>query len=35
MHMVSLKAWCGGMLTPLIEWLPICESDVLCVQEVT
>ena len=35
MHMVSLNAWCGGMLTPLIEWLPICESDVLCVQKVT
>ncbi len=33
--MISLNAWCGGMLEPLMEWLPRCGADVLCVQEVT
>lgn len=35
MRVVSLNAWCGGMLEPLVEWLPRCGADVLCVQEVT
>ncbi len=35
MRVVSLNAWCGGMLEPLTEWLPRCGADVLCVQEVT
>ena len=35
MRVVSLNAWCGGMLEPLVEWLPSCGADVLCVQEVT
>jgi len=30
-----LNAWCGGMLEPLMEWLPRCGADVLCAQEVT
>jgi endonuclease/exonuclease/phosphatase family metal-dependent hydrolase len=34
-RIVSLNAWCGGMLAPLMEWLPGCGADVLCVQEVT
>jgi endonuclease/exonuclease/phosphatase family metal-dependent hydrolase len=34
-RVVSLNAWCGGMLEPLTEWLPGCGADVLCVQEVT
>lgn len=35
MRVVSLNAWCGGMLGPLLEWLPGCGADVLCLQEVT
>lgn len=35
MRVVSLNAWGGGMLDPLVEWLPDCGADVLCVQEVT
>jgi endonuclease/exonuclease/phosphatase family metal-dependent hydrolase len=35
MRVVSLNAWCGGMLGPLTTWLPGCGADVLCVQEVT
>ena len=35
MRVVSVNAWCGGMLKPLMEWLPVCQADVLCVQEVT
>jgi endonuclease/exonuclease/phosphatase family metal-dependent hydrolase len=35
MRVVSLNAWCGGMLEPLLEWLPGCGADVLCLQEVT
>lgn len=34
-RVVSLNAWCGGMLEPLVRWLPVCGADVLCVQEVT
>lgn len=34
-RVVSLNAWCGGMLEALTEWLPGCDADVLCVQEVT
>lgn len=34
-RVVSLNAWCGGMLEPLTDWLPGCGADVLCVQEVT
>lgn len=34
-RVVSLNAWCGGMLEPLVEWLPSCGADVLCLQEVT
>ena len=34
-RVVSLNAWCGGMLEPLVRWLPTCGADVLCVQEVT
>ncbi len=34
-RVVSLNAWCGGMLEPLMQWLPGCGADVLCVQEVT
>jgi endonuclease/exonuclease/phosphatase family metal-dependent hydrolase len=34
-RVVSLNAWCGGMLAALVEWLPDCGADVLCVQEVT
>jgi endonuclease/exonuclease/phosphatase family metal-dependent hydrolase len=32
---MSLNAWCGGMLDSLTEWLPSCDADILCVQEVT
>lgn len=35
MRVVSLNAWCGGMLEPLVGWLPESGADVLCVQEVT
>jgi exonuclease III len=35
MRVISLNAWCGGMLEPLVEWLPRAGADVLCVQEVT
>lgn len=35
LRVVSLNAWCGGMLEPLLDWLPGCGADVLCVQEVT
>jgi hypothetical protein len=34
-RVVSLNAWCGGMLETLADWLPGCGADVLCVQEVT
>ncbi len=34
-RVVGLNAWCGGMLDSLVEWLPGCGVDVLCVQEVT
>jgi endonuclease/exonuclease/phosphatase family metal-dependent hydrolase len=34
-RVVSLNAWCGGMLESLVQWLPGCGADVLCVQEVT
>jgi endonuclease/exonuclease/phosphatase family metal-dependent hydrolase len=34
-RVVSLNAWCGGMVESLVEWLPGCGADVLCVQEVT
>lgn len=35
MRVVSLNAWCGGVLEPLTDWLPRSGADVLCVQEVT
>ncbi len=34
-RVVSLNAWCGAMLEPLVDWLPVSGADVLCVQEVT
>jgi endonuclease/exonuclease/phosphatase family metal-dependent hydrolase len=35
MRIVSLNAWGGAMFDPLIEWLPGCGADVVCLQEVT
>ena len=35
MRIVSLNAWGGAMFDPLIEWLPRCGAEVLCLQEVT
>lgn len=35
MRIVSLNAWGGAMFSALDEWLPTCEADVLCLQEVT
>jgi endonuclease/exonuclease/phosphatase family metal-dependent hydrolase len=35
MRIVSLNAWGGAMFDPLVEWLPDCSADVLCLQEVT
>jgi exonuclease III len=35
MRVISLNAWCGTLLEPLLDWLPRCGADVLCVQEVT
>lgn len=35
MRVLSLNAWCGGMFEPLVEWLPTCGADVICIQEVT
>lgn len=34
-RIISLNAWGGAVFEPLIEWLPRCEADVLCLQEVT
>lgn len=34
-RVVSLNAWCGGMFESLAQWLPTCDADVLCLQEVT
>jgi endonuclease/exonuclease/phosphatase family metal-dependent hydrolase len=34
-RIVSLNAWGGAMLDPLVEWLPRCDADVICLQEVT
>lgn len=35
MKTISLNAWGGAMYDSLIEWLPVCEADILCLQEVT
>ena len=35
MRIVSVNAWGGAMFEPLAAWLPRCEADVLCLQEVT
>jgi endonuclease/exonuclease/phosphatase family metal-dependent hydrolase len=35
MRIVSLNAWGGAMFDSLVEWLPRCGADVLCLQEVT
>jgi endonuclease/exonuclease/phosphatase family metal-dependent hydrolase len=35
MRIVSLNAWGGAMFDDLVEWLPACGADVLCLQEVT
>jgi endonuclease/exonuclease/phosphatase family metal-dependent hydrolase len=35
MRIVSLNAWGGAMFDPLVEWLPRCGADVVCLQEVT
>lgn len=32
---MSLNAWCGALLDPLLRWLPGVGADVLCLQEVT
>jgi len=34
-RVVSLNAWCGCMLDPLLAWMPDSGADVLCLQEVT
>lgn len=35
MRIVSLNAWGGAVLEPLLAWLPSAGADVLCLQEVT
>ena len=35
MRIVSLNAWGGEMFDSLIQWLPVCGADVVCLQEVT
>ena len=35
MRVLSLNAWCGAVMEPLVEWLPTVGADVLCLQEVT
>lgn len=35
MRLVSLNAWGGAMFDDLASWLPSCEADVVCLQEVT
>ena len=35
MRIVSLNAWGGAVFGPLVEWLPRCGADVICLQEVT
>jgi endonuclease/exonuclease/phosphatase family metal-dependent hydrolase len=35
MKIISLNAWGGAVHDALVEWLPSCGADVLCLQEVT
>lgn len=35
MRILSLNAWGGAMFDALSSWLPSCEADVVCLQEVT
>lgn len=35
MRIVSLNAWCGALLDPLLTWVAGIGADVLCLQEVT
>lgn len=35
MRIVSLNAWGGAMFDALASWLPSCDADVVCLQEVT
>lgn len=35
MRVLSLNAWCGVLYDALADWLPTCEADVVCLQEVT
>lgn len=35
MRVISINAWGGAMFDNLADWLPTCDADVLCVQEVT
>ena len=35
MKIISLNAWGGAMFDSLVEWLPDCGADILCLQEVT
>lgn len=35
MRIVSLNAWGGALFDAFAEWLPSCDADVVCLQEVT
>jgi endonuclease/exonuclease/phosphatase family metal-dependent hydrolase len=35
MRIVSLNAWGGAVFDELVHWLPACDADVICLQEVT
>ena len=35
MRIVSLNAWGGAVFDSLIEWLPRCGADIVCLQEIT
>lgn len=35
MRILSLNAWGGAMFDDLAAWLPTCDADVVCLQEVT
>ncbi|MEO3872186.1 endonuclease/exonuclease/phosphatase family protein [Nonomuraea sp. B12E4] len=35
MQIISLNAWGGAMFDELARWLDTCDSDILCLQEVT
>jgi hypothetical protein len=35
MRILSLNVWGGAMFDALASWLPSCDADIVCLQEVT